>query len=527
MKSCIVIFLLSIFLNNPITAQDKNYKDTNKLDDSLYFQNKTDSTLNEKVKIDSTTRIENILKSNYQNKFYTGLKTEMSFQNLASLCAPAFWYSPDEPELGRDYKPYDQIKIPAPYSCKNDTIPIVYYQINEIVIKDNAFGNVLDKPLQKRDTSTLVDLSKIDGFSIYYTHYYEFEKGSGSHPHDNEQVKFFVKVKERYDTSSMKKRYDLIFDKVIGYAHGLFWYNNMFELEKDNYIKVKLPLHILVEEGKHASCPDVNGDGFYNPGYDVNVRTSDAWGIRDVIRTNILFTSFYQSWMTKVRQVEQIIYPPLPKESPYYDSVMNKSSQYELRLIPTEEEIESCNEELYGDFKKNYFHNENEPSKEAKFPWSLFTASRDGFKEFVNSYAVAYRYNERSYFTFTFPLFVSQNFELKVLEGWLVHRLNFYKWPFHGKFPFIDNIQYSLLYTQSASRYLDPYIAGGFESAKGIKPAYVFESGIKIRYNTRWSWLEYIGKSILGIRLGIKYSIVKDATINHLSMIFEVGFGPF
>ncbi len=527
MKSCIIIFLISIFLYASLLAQDKNYKDSIEFDDSLYFQNKTDSTLNEKIKSDSSEINNDILESNFQNKFYTGLKTKMSFQYLASLCAPAFWYSPDEPELGRDYKPYEAIKIPAPYPYKRDSTPIVYYQINEIVIKDNALGRVLDKPMYKRDTSTLVDLSKIEGFSIYYTHYYRFEKGSNSHPHDNEQVKFFVKVKERNDTSSGKKRYNIIFDKVIGYAHGLWWYNNMFEIDKDDTIKIKLPLHILVEEGKHASCPDVNGDGYYNPSYDVNVRTFDAWGVRDVIRTSRLFTSYYQSWMSKIRHSDQIIYPPLPKESPYYNIVRFMKSKYKLQLIPTQEQIERRDEELYDDFKLNYFHNEHEPSKEAKFPWSLFSTSRDGFKEFVNSYAVAYRYNERSYFTFTFPFLATQNYELKVLEGWLVHRLSFYKWPFHGKIPWIDNIQYSLLYTPSASRYLDPYISGGIESAKGIKPAYVFESGIKIRYNTRCPWLEFVGKSILGIRLGIKYSIVKDATINHLSMVFEVGFGPF
>ena len=46
----------------------------------------------------------------------------------------------------------------------------------------------------------------------------------------------------------------------------------------DKYGKVTL----LVEEGKHAVAPDRNADGVYTPGYDVNKRIKDAWGVRDV-----------------------------------------------------------------------------------------------------------------------------------------------------------------------------------------------------------------------------------------------------
>ena len=48
------------------------------------------------------------------------------------------------------------------------------------------------------------------------------------------------------------------------------------------------PVRVLVEEGKHASILDRNGDGVYTPGYDVNSRVNDAWGLRDVLGSSVL-----------------------------------------------------------------------------------------------------------------------------------------------------------------------------------------------------------------------------------------------
>ncbi len=47
---------------------------------------------------------------------------------------------------------------------------------------------------------------------------------------------------------------------------------------------------------------DKNGDGVFTPGYDVNVRINDAWGVRDIIRTGMLFSGGFEGWMAKVRR---------------------------------------------------------------------------------------------------------------------------------------------------------------------------------------------------------------------------------
>ena len=78
----------------------------------------------------------------------------------------------------------------------------------------------------------------------------------------------------------------------------------------------RLPLHILVEEGKHASCTDRNADGQFTPGYDGTERVNDAWGVRDTLGTGRFFTGDYKAWMTKIRRDDTRIFPPLPPDSP-------------------------------------------------------------------------------------------------------------------------------------------------------------------------------------------------------------------
>ena len=59
--------------------------------------------------------------------FWEGSDSLMTLDRLAALCAPVFWFSPDEPELennsGKD------IRIPAafPFETQADS-PVVYYQ---------------------------------------------------------------------------------------------------------------------------------------------------------------------------------------------------------------------------------------------------------------------------------------------------------------------------------------------------------------------------------------------------------------
>ena len=126
-------------------------------------------------------------------------------------------------------------------------------------------------------------------------------------------VKIFIR---RRAQPNDELHYEFILLEVNAKAHALEWYDNIYKIDTLN-TEIQLPFHILVEEGKHASCTDINADGYYTPGYDVNVRVNDAWGLRDVIRTGDLFSAEFKGFMAKVRRQGYRVFPPLPDDSPH------------------------------------------------------------------------------------------------------------------------------------------------------------------------------------------------------------------
>jgi hypothetical protein len=106
-----------------------------------------------------------------------------------------------------------------------------------------------------------------------------------------------------------------------------------------------LPLTVLVEEGKHASAPDRNGDGAYTPGYDVNFHVSEAWGVRDNFGSGLILPK-YAAEATKMRNPRDRVFPPLEPQDPLRQIYCSCSSprqewpsdapRYELRPTPTE-----------------------------------------------------------------------------------------------------------------------------------------------------------------------------------------------
>ena len=86
--------------------------------------------------------------------------------------------------------------------------------------------------------------------------------------------------RETGDTCAISLDYMIVVIRVTGEAHGNPWYHHVLIVDTDT----RLPIHVLIEEGKHGMATDKNADGYYTPGYDVSVRTNDAWGVRDTIR---------------------------------------------------------------------------------------------------------------------------------------------------------------------------------------------------------------------------------------------------
>jgi hypothetical protein len=292
--------------------------------------------------------------------------------------------------------------------------------------------------------------------------------------------------------------------KVVAKAHGILWYDNT--LVVDEY--TSLPITILVEEGKHASCTDKNSDGYYTPGYDVNRRINDAWGVRDIIRSGGLSTGGFESWMAKVRDHKSMIMPPVPEGSPYRERFVKDGvfapdfAVYELRPFPGSEKAEESLKPFIDD-KGFSDWPETEVFGDLKHLSGWFVD-----ESFTKSLSIAYRYDGDNGIVFNFPFFIVKNFEEKMSGGWIVHRI-------YLKDEKLKDFGYNLLYTTSASRWVDGYFALGFEidawdtpDGRQHKSYFVTEPGIKFRANLKHSPLKFItklGTDFWGLRIGVKY----------------------
>jgi len=356
--------------------------------------------------------------------FWEGTKSLMYLDDLAAYCAPVFWFSPDEPELKT--KAGKNIRIPAafPFEDKSD-IPVVYYQVRDILARGDDQQDVFMRNPDNFSKS-IVDLSKITGFDIDYNHYYQFEVGLGKHHHDTEQAQFKIYVHTFTDSLEII-HYQLYLLQATAKAHALSWYDNIYKVNTESFnFELQLPFHIMVEEGKHASVSDMNGDGYYTPGYDVNVRTNDAWGLRDVIRTGELFSSKFEGWMAKVRKPEHKVLPPLPADSPHRQKYEKDgvyapdNAVYQLRPMPAPDKAlpdKVLANDMSGYYSDGWPHVSYISSTQKFFDW--WEA-----ENFINSLAIAARVDNNQWgISFAFPLLIVKNVEAPLIGGWLVNRI--------------------------------------------------------------------------------------------------------
>jgi hypothetical protein len=149
-------------------------------------------------------------------------------------------------------------------------------------------------------------------------------------------------------------------------------------------------------------------------------------------------------------------------------------------------------------------------------------------ENFINSLGVAARVdNDQVGINFNFPLLIVKNVEAPLIGGWLVNHI-------YLQDKQLRDFGYGILYTPSASRFLDPYFSFGWEWDKyniedsdeiGERKDFVFETGIKLRGNVKFSPLKFLSifTDLWGVRFGIKNRGFMD--INELSYVFEIGAG--
>jgi hypothetical protein len=177
---------------------------------------------------------------------------------LAAYAGPILWFSPDEPLLAARQPRVVDLPEPVPFEPDEET-PVVYYRLRTVAQHEDAAGGF--SPNARDRGQSVLDLRRIAAIELDYFFYYRSELGKGAHEHDVESAEMKLEVEASLGPDG--PLFTVAVREVVGKAHGVVWYDNV--LEADEF--TSLPIHILVEEGKHASATDKNGDGVFTPGF--------------------------------------------------------------------------------------------------------------------------------------------------------------------------------------------------------------------------------------------------------------------
>lgn len=446
---------------------------------------------------------------------WRGERPDLTLPQLAALFAPVLWFSPDEP-LIRDE---EQISFPHVHPCDVETdSAVVYYQVGKLMLESSE--KVTNPPEEDPQF-----FEKVRSFTLRYYFYYRKDYGFGSHDHDVELVEFEVFL-DKTDNGC----YQVRLEQVTAFAHGVDWYNNTMIVDEN----VRYPITFFVEEGKHASCPDKNADGIYTPGYDVNKRVNDAWGVRDILATGNIISSSYQASMTKPRDPYFKVLPPevnLPCVHPWFNSTRTDTGEvrrYQLRranLISGCEDIPVDRERLLGMMKKHRFGSEYEPRQSRIEILHKLTDPLPQTKWIVSS--ISLRHDRAFGFGLTFR---GKDFGY----GYLVPKMNF---AIRDDWKFKD-ISFEGMLTRSASRFFDWYATAGaaFETDRfvddngNIKLAedrnwhFVSELGVKFRFRVSGkARIATLGYDFAGVRFGLRQTGFNYHSATRI--IIEIGPG--
>jgi hypothetical protein len=467
-----------------------------------------------------------------------GTQSEMTVQEFVSHLAPILWFSPDEPSLNGAHGV--DIATPEPFPFQTASGPVVYYQLKELVWSADA-DSIAYTPDPDDLGASVIDFESATLMVVEYYAYFAEESGLGSHQHDVEPVEFKVGV-ARSDGEYLRdmghggceeKHYVILVTRVSGKAHGIEWFWNVVEVDQET----RFPMTVLVEEGKHALATDKNGDGYFTPAYDVNVRINDAWGVRDIIRSGGLFAGGYQAWMTKIRHPADRVMPPLPADSPLRPEGLERHAEYtsgnavyELRPLPLTSEAEAYDERQgHGSHLAGFLADKEVPDAPKQ---KEFTSLDEAFGwveagSLKRSLSIALYADGDVGFSWVFPFFVVKNLNLAMSGGYIMHRMYL-----TGKN--LSDFGWMAMYTPSASRWIDSYFAAGVEWQKvsedgssRTRSDFVLETGLKLRAQIGHSPLKFLSvlTDFWGVRFGLKNYGFFD--IDQLTYVVEFGAGSF
>jgi hypothetical protein len=233
--------------------------------------------------------------------------------------------------------------------------------------------------------------------------------------------------------------------------------------------------------------------------------------------------------MTKVRQDDTRVFPPLPEDSPlrFEWSVEGEyapeNAIYTLRPWPTAERADSN--------LVHYIADKGDPDWPEVVPDSdLKNLERWlGDESWAQSWSLALRgANDDLGVSLAFPLLIFKNVQDPLAGGWFVHRVYF-----QGSS--LEDFGWLINYSPSASRWFDGYFAAGLEWDYQVQNGVasttrhvVTESGIKFRVDLLRTPLKFLGKlgtTFWGFRAGIQFRGVWS--FDTIGYVFEFGAGSW
>ena len=446
---------------------------------------------------------------------WVGGRDSMTFQELASYCAPILWFSPDEPLLLENEGKTIDIPMEFPFDTPTGN-PVTHYRVRKLLTSgDDSIPATIEGSSR---ANTVIDFKRVSAVELDYFFYYPSEEGLGGHTHDVESAEMKVWIVD-FGYCKNQCEYGIFVWNVTGKAHGVLWYDNTLNVDK----YTKFPMTILVEEGKHASCTDKNSDGYYTPGYDVNKRVNDAWGVRDVIRGGGLFAGGFEAWFAKVRRPEHRVMPPLPQDSPLREDFTvdgeysPENAVYELRPFPRP------NKAAYDPHLLPFIEDKGHHDWPEIGAYGTLSDLGNWLDEeaFLKSVSVSFRADGDLGVSVVFPLLIFKHVQDPAGGGWLVNRIYF-------KDKRLKDFGYTVLYTTSASRWIDGYFSLGYEWNEGELDDWVTESGLKFRANighSKLSFLKKLGTDFWGLRAGLKSSGLMK--FREMGYVIEFGAGSF
>ena len=433
---------------------------------------------------------------------------------------------------------------------------------------------------------------------IRYLFYYPNELGAHSHVHDLESVDLRIVIEradERGDPRATDPRCQQIrVATLYGAAHGLGLYTNVLDLDtvmRDRLDEATLvvdatsrrtrvapgpggtatvpglvaatppdvverlnrtdpfwPLIVLVEEGKHASAPDRNGDGVFTPNYDVNKFPADAWGVRDTMRSRQLSPIFRSD--TFKRRIPEIAVDQAGRlrhaqtQDPWASQAFGRYVRYDYRLRRPTEDREICGDPLrpIADRVASMKEYAAEQIRQLRsgHPDRLlagkgfcddalvhsrvnmidvleragFGGAYNGFTHWWERISASARFDGGTGWAVTLPVGI----QVPGLGGWMVGRLSG-PWPSVASRKSMD-----VVFMPSAARFTDWYAAAGldygyFESPSQIEQGkrFALETGVKFRFPLP-DWGTFFGGRV-GIRANGR------SILENQRLVFEMGAG--